>query len=291
MQRTVLVAALLLAASGAAMAAPGGYGQSGNTSGWEAATRNSNSQNYVTLYEQPNFGGRQFTYYGNTNEVYRQGFKTKSAKTLGGAWTLCDDGNRPKCQTVSGSAGNITFDVASVEKGNQGGQFSQGSQNGSGNNGQGSSGAWNGKGNPQSGWGAQNGPGGRDDRGGQGGSAGPGPGGQNYYPPGGFRPDNSNHGNFGGQGAPGGYGPGNHGSSDTRSVEYRCRGGYRLTATFDDRRGALEIRTDDEPLVVLSQVRASSGFRYESRNRKFYGYGDTATYATSRGSLSCRADN
>ena len=61
MKTSVLAAALVLATCGAAFAAPGGPGSS---SSWDAATRNSNSKNYLTLFEQPNFGGRQFTFVG-----------------------------------------------------------------------------------------------------------------------------------------------------------------------------------------------------------------------------------
>ncbi len=70
---------------------------------------------YVTLYEFPNYGGRQFTYTASSNQVFRQGYRTRSAKTVRGTWTLCDA--RRQCQFVSGATANITLDVASVERG------------------------------------------------------------------------------------------------------------------------------------------------------------------------------
>ena len=241
MKTSVLAAALVLASCSAALAAPGGQGSS---SSWDAATRNTNSKNYVTLFEQPNFGGRQFTFVGATNEVYRQGFKARSAKASGGPWTLCASGSLPQCQTVTGATSSIGFDVGSVEPG-QGGQFNQGD---------------------------------RGDRGDQGG-----------------RGDRGDRGDRGGQGDFGrGDNPWSNSRDDRRGdihrVNYSCRGGWMLTATFDERQGTVQIRTDREQPVVLNQVRSNSGFHYQGYRRAFYGRGDQATYETARGAVECRAD-
>ena len=63
-----------------------------------------------------------------------------------------------------------------------------------------------------------------------------------------------------------------------------------LTATFDERQGTVQIRTDRDPPVVLNQVRSANGFRYQSYRQAFYGRGDRATYETARGMFECRAD-
>ncbi len=78
------------------------------------------ARNELTLYENPGFGGRQFTYYSASSEVYRQGYQTRSARAPGGVWTLCQSSDpRGPCQTVDGSAPSIGFNVGVVRPGRQ----------------------------------------------------------------------------------------------------------------------------------------------------------------------------
>ena len=73
------------------------------------------SRNELTLYEGQNFQGRQSTWYGASNDVYRQGFQARSARATGGPWAVCEE--RGRCVTVDGSSADLGVQAASVRPG------------------------------------------------------------------------------------------------------------------------------------------------------------------------------
>ena len=185
-----------------------------------SASPNTGTQQ-LTLFEFPDFRGRQYTWYGPSNQIYYQGFQAQSVRSAG-VWTVCEKPNLSgRCRVVEGSMRDLGQQVASATPGR--------ANTGGPGDGQGGGGQWGGGGQP----------GGRDGR-----------------------------------------------------TQYACSQGVQLNARFDGRSDTVELRSGYEAPVTLQRTRSDTGFRYASRDREFYGDGRQATYLIGRRApITCRAVN
>jgi hypothetical protein len=63
----------------------------------------------ITLYEQPNYRGRGWTFADDEADLarYQLGDQVSSARVSGGRWNLCFDANFQRCREISGNVPNL----------------------------------------------------------------------------------------------------------------------------------------------------------------------------------------
>lgn len=134
----------------------GGQGRGGQSGGQQQQQTQQPAnvpapRNGLTLYENPGFGGRQFTYYSASDQVRLQ---ARSARTVGGPWAVCEgQPGRSQCITVDGAVSNLNIQAAAVQPG-QAPAFNGRGQGGWGNGGgNGQGGGYGQGGNGQGGYG------------------------------------------------------------------------------------------------------------------------------------------